>query len=115
MPFNPPKHPPWTQMLARTVRWLGKTAAGLPEPKRRRSRVLAWMQITLIFLISVALVAMLLSEPREQHAERPVCFPDGRAADWFIGGIWPEPQGILWGIRPFDHHSVLSWARGVHF
>ena len=60
MAFNPPKYPLWKQVLARTVRWLGKTAAGLPEPKRRRSRVLAWMQITLILLISVALVAILL-------------------------------------------------------
>ena len=60
MPFNSLKYPLWTQMLARTVRWLGKTAAGLPEPERRRSRVLAWMQITLILLISVALVAILL-------------------------------------------------------
>ncbi len=32
MPFNPPKYPLWKQMLARTVRWLGETAAGLPEP-----------------------------------------------------------------------------------
>ena len=56
----PSKIPLWKQVLARTVRWLGETAAGLPEPERRRSCVLAWMQITLILLISVALVAMLL-------------------------------------------------------
>jgi diguanylate cyclase (GGDEF)-like protein len=48
------------QILARTVRWLGKPAVGLPEPERRRSNVLAWMQITLILLISLVLLLILL-------------------------------------------------------
>ena len=60
MPLNPSNNPHGKQILARTVRWLGQPAAGLTEPERRRSRVLAWMQITLILLISLALVLVLL-------------------------------------------------------
>lgn len=60
MPLKPSINPQGMQILARSVRWLGKTAAGLPEPERRRSNVLAWMQITLILLISVVLVLNLL-------------------------------------------------------
>ncbi|MDO9085240.1 MAG: GGDEF domain-containing protein [Anaerolineaceae bacterium] len=60
MPFSPSNIPHRKQLLARTVRWLGKPAEGMPEPERRRNHVLAWMQITLILLIGLALVLNLL-------------------------------------------------------
>lgn len=59
MPYRYSIFPQGKQILARTVRWLGKPAEGLPEPERRRSRVLAWMQITLILLIGLVLVLIL--------------------------------------------------------
>ena len=60
MPFSPSIILHGKQIIARTIRWLSQTAAGLTEPEHRRSRVLAWMQITLILLIGLALVLNLL-------------------------------------------------------
>jgi len=60
MPFSPLINPHGKQILTRTVGWLSQPAAGLTEPERRRSRVLAWMQITLILLIGMVLVLNLL-------------------------------------------------------
>jgi len=42
------------------VRWLTTPPAAMPEPERRRTRVLAWMLITLILLVSVALIMVLV-------------------------------------------------------
>lgn len=47
------------KLIASTVHWLGKSVSGLSEPERRRSRVLAWMQITLILLIGLVLFLVL--------------------------------------------------------
>ncbi len=60
MPLKPSINPQGKRILARSVRWLSKPAEGLPEPERRRSNVLAWMQITLILLISLVLVLIIL-------------------------------------------------------
>jgi diguanylate cyclase (GGDEF)-like protein len=60
MTFKPLKNPHGKKKLTRTVRWLVHSEAGLTEPERRRSRVLAWMQITLILLIGLVLILNLL-------------------------------------------------------
>ena len=49
----------WKSFLSAAGRWLTELPSALPEPERRRTRVLAWMLITLILLVSVALFLVL--------------------------------------------------------
>ena len=56
--------------MARTIQWLSPPAAWQTEPERRRSRVLTWMQITLILLIGLALVLNLFFNNGNTHRDR---------------------------------------------
>ena len=56
--------------MAEATRWLNQPAAGQTEPERRRSRVLAWMQITLFLLIGLALVLNFLFTNRNTPRDR---------------------------------------------
>ncbi|MHB8135390.1 MAG: GGDEF domain-containing protein [Anaerolineaceae bacterium] len=60
MTFSPLNNQQGNQILTRIVRWLVQSAPGLTEPEKRRSRVLFWLQITLILLIGMVLVLDLL-------------------------------------------------------
>jgi diguanylate cyclase (GGDEF)-like protein len=54
-PSSQPIVPPWQRNLLAVLRWATEPAGVPSEPERRRRYVLAWMLITLILLVSVAL------------------------------------------------------------
>ena len=47
----------WMNLPAAALHWLTEPGAGLPDPERRRAHMLAWLRLTLIFLVSVTLSA----------------------------------------------------------
>jgi diguanylate cyclase (GGDEF)-like protein len=59
MPKDPPKSAFW-KLISSVFHWLTDAPVTLSEPDRRRRRVLAWMLITLILLVSVALILVLV-------------------------------------------------------
>jgi threonine/homoserine efflux transporter RhtA len=50
----------WAHLPEVVLHWLTELGAGLPEPGRRRARMLAWLLLTLIFLVSVTLMMVFI-------------------------------------------------------
>ncbi len=54
---------PHVRSLAAIMRWLTEPADSLPEPLRRRSRLLAWLLLFILLLITATIVLVLVDNP----------------------------------------------------
>lgn len=124
IPPDPIKTPrPWQAWRSDFLRWLTEPVPSLPEPDQRRSRLLAWLVITLFLLSVIAFILFLIS------AHIPLPARDGNeiliamVAVFMAGAFWLNHRGhypfaawltvagmVLgaWGMAFFDSASLIG-------
>jgi diguanylate cyclase (GGDEF)-like protein len=102
---DPPKSPPaWQRMRSQALRWLSEPKASLAEPEQRRSRLLAWLLISLFLLSVITLAAVLNLKTIAPILRGEYAILAGAVAVLLAGGFWQNHSG---------HYRAAAWLTVV--